>query len=949
MSYTSTVGKILLKHNSPSDLHAFIDSKELDKKNIAAFFADLAEKHPDQYKQVVSDLTRLGFETATRLGSTVRLGDLLPPAFKEERFASLRKDIDNIKAQKLAGHKERDAIVDLLNKFSNDINKELVENGIKENKTLAKVVKAGARGSPAQYRQTIFSPVSVNDNKGGILTDFIIDRSFAEGLTLPQYLAHTFGSRQASAATKLAVADAGALGKQLSRAGMTVLVEMHDCGTHNGIAVKTDDKDYIGSFLAKPVDKYNYNNEVTSGMLVTLFSKGISDIIVRNPITCQASHDHNENAVCQLCIGKREKGLPALGSYIGIIAGTTLAEPLSQGMLNCLESNTYIRLSDYSLKKIKDIKIGDEVLGADENGFTFSAKVTNKFNQGYQKVYSYKFRKGSTRLFETLIATENHKILSNVKKWSCKAEADNNKLQVLPLNHIGRDFNAVKGIQHNTDYAIDDNFAYLFGLLMGDYGMWDKYAHEKIIPMEFYKWNNKSIADLIAGLIDTDGSICLSNIRGKNRLCISYSSTSKQLAQQLSDLLEWRFCIYSTNLTKVRSAGQSNSKHDQWAFTINDSTSLHNFIKYIPVKGIKKNKLNEMKQYIPEGNNTFYTLKRQRNPELIGYRQCWDIEVEHESALFVLGNGLIVHNSKHAGGSARSASSFGGFKYVNQMFNIPETFLHEAPIAEKDGVVDKIRIAPQGGHYVDIHNNDNTKSEYYVHPDLNVFAKEGSKVEEGDVLSDGIPHPAKIVKHKGIGAGRVYFSDQIKKTFENSQLGGINKRNFDTISKSLISHVRITDPKGLGNYLPDTIVNYHSLEKDYQPRPDSKKVRVDAAKGLYLEIPELHYTIGTRLTNSMIANLKHHNIDYVTVHEEGPGFEPEMQRLLDIPAHEHDWMHTLYSTHLERRLMKSVNTGASSSITGPSPVPGLAYAVGFGKNTVTEKKSEELEEALSFE
>jgi hypothetical protein len=139
------------------------------------------------------------------------------------------------------------------------------------------------------------------------------------------------------------------------------------------------------------------------------------------------------------------------------------------------------------------------------------------------------------------------------------------------------------------------------------------------------------------------------------------------------------------------------------------------------------------------------------------------------------------------------------------------------------------------------------------------------------------------------------------------------------------------------------------LEKDYQPRPDSKKVRVDAAKGLYLEIPELHYTIGTRLTNSMIADLKHHNIDYVTVHEEGPGFEPEMQRLLDIPAHEHDWMHTLYSTHLERRLMKSVNTGASSSITGPSPVPGLAYAVGFGKNTVTEKKSEELEEALSFE
>jgi len=203
-----------------------------------------------------------------------------------------------------------------------------------------------------------------------------------------------------------------------------------------------------------------------------------------------------------------------------------------------------------------------------------------------------------------------------------------------------------------------------------------------------------------------------------------------------------------------------------------------------------------------------------------------------------LSQGML--NSKHSGGSARSASSFGGFKYVNQLFNIPETFVHEAPLATKDGTISKVRIAPQGGHYVDIKHDDGSTEEHYVHPDLNVFVHEGHKVEEGDVLSDGIPNPAKIVKHKGIGAGRVYFSNQIKNTFENSQLGGINKRNFDTISKNLISHVRITDNKGIGNYLPGTVVNYHSLEKDYQPRPDSKKVRIDAAKGLYLETPELY-------------------------------------------------------------------------------------------------------------
>lgn len=637
MSYKTTVGKVLLKHYSPPATHEFLDTQELDKKNISKFFSILADKHPEDYKQVVSDLTRLGFESATRLGSTVRLTDLIPPSFKEERFKSLHGDIAAIKAKKLPANKERGEVIDLLNNFSNDINKELVEHGIKENKTLAKVVRAGARGSPAQYRQTIFSPVAVNDNKGGILTDFIIDRSFSEGLTLPQYLAHTFGSRQASAATKLAVADAGFLGKQLSRAGMTVKIEEHDCGTDNGIAVKTDDKDYIGSFLAKPVSKYNHNNEVTPAMLADLKSKGITDIIVRNPITCQSSQHSHANAVCQLCAGRREKGLPEMGSYLGVIAGTTLAEPLSQGMLN----------------------------------------------------------------------------------------------------------------------------------------------------------------------------------------------------------------------------------------------------------------------------------------------------------------------TKHSGGGAKSATVFGGFKYVNQLFNIPETFVHEAPLSSHDGVVHEVRKAPQGGHYVAIKHENNKIEEHYVHPDLNVFAVPGQKVEAGDVLSDGIPNPAKIVKYKGIGEGRVYFSKAIKDTFENSQLGDINKRNFDIVSKGLVTHVKISNPKGLGDYLPDSIVNYHSIEKDYTPRPDSKKVRIDAAKGLYLEKPELHYTIGTRLTSGMVSNLKKHGIDYAIVHDESPGFEPSMQSLLNIPAHEHDWMHALYSTNLERRLIKAVNTGASSSITGPSPIPGLAYAVGFG----VQKKSEEVEdtELLSFE
>jgi DNA-directed RNA polymerase subunit beta' len=631
---------VVLQYHSTPEFRQFLDEKELDKKNIGTFFQDLATKQPESYKRVVSDLTRLGFETATRLGSTVTLADLLPPTFKEAKFKKLDQDLEAIYAKKLPKAKEDDEISMLFGKFSDDVNKELIEVGLKENKTLAKVVKAGARGSPTQYRQTVFAPVAVNDAKGRILTQFPIRQSFAEGLSIPEYLAHTFGARQGAVATKLAVAEAGFFSKQMARAGMTIRVEEHDCGTQNGIPISVDDRESTGYFLARPAGGFNRNNEINSKMLATLKDKGVKQIIVRSPITCEAPAHHHPGAICQLCAGRREKGLPPVGDYIGITASTTLGEPLSQGTLN----------------------------------------------------------------------------------------------------------------------------------------------------------------------------------------------------------------------------------------------------------------------------------------------------------------------TKHESGSARKASTASGFKLINQLANVPETFKGKAPLVKHDGEVIEVRKAPQGGYYVDVKDTQGEIEEYYVPEGFEVHVKKGQKVEQGDLVSEGIINPAEVVQLKGIGEGRRYFAETMKRAFEDSGLGGINRRNFELLAKGQIDHVRVTNPKGLGDYLPDQIVHYHALAKSYVARPDAKKVRVDQAYGKYLEIPELHYTIGTRLSSSMIKHLKDHGVEMVTVHDYPPDFEPEMQRLIDVPAYEQDWMHQLYSTNLERRLLQAVNTGASSNLRGPSPVPGLAYGVGFGLNKTSEDDSiEEAEEKFSFE
>ncbi len=219
--------------------------------------------------------------------------------------------------------------------------------------------------------------------------------------------------------------------------------------------------------------------------------------------------------------------------------------------------------------------------------------------------------------------------------------------------------------------------------------------------------------------------------------------------------------------------------------------------------------------------------------------------------------------------------------------------------------------------------------EYYIPAGFDLKVKQGDKVEAGDVLSEGIVNPSDVVRLKGIGEGRVYFAKAMKQAFDDAGMGGVNKRNFELIAKNIVDHVIIDHPEGIGNHLSGSVASYQSIEKAYKPRPDAITARVDQAYNKYLEKPELHYTIGTRLTEAAIKNLQKHNINNVVVHKDSPGFSPDMQRLYDIPMYENDWMHQLYSTNLEKRLIQAVNTGMQSNVKGPSPIPGLAYGVGF--------------------
>ncbi|NBO18846.1 MAG: hypothetical protein EBV03_06405, partial [Proteobacteria bacterium] len=226
-------------------------------------------------------------------------------------------------------------------------------------------------------------------------------------------------------------------------------------------------------------------------------------------------------------------------------------------------------------------------------------------------------------------------------------------------------------------------------------------------------------------------------------------------------------------------------------------------------------------------------------------------------------------SSKHSGGVG-GAGAISGFKALNALVQVPEKYPNGATHAQLDGTVQEIRPAPQGGNYVVIDSH-----EHYVPTDVPLTVKRGDTVEAGDVISDGMPSPGEIVKYKGVGEGRRYFVGAMRQVLANSGIGA-HRRNIELLARGLINHVRLTDE--YGDYVPDDLIPYSMLERNWTPRPGSVRGNPKSLSGHYLERPVLHYSIGTKIGKSVIGNLEKYGIKDIEAHKEPPPFEPEMVR-----------------------------------------------------------------------
>lgn len=282
-------------------------------------------------------------------------------------------------------------------------------------------------------------------------------------------------------------------------------------------------------------------------------------------------------------------------------------------------------------------------------------------------------------------------------------------------------------------------------------------------------------------------------------------------------------------------------------------------------------------------------------------------------------------SAKHSGGVAGQEKAVSGFQYINQLIQVPKRMQGGAAHSEVDGKVQRIEPAPAGGSYVVIGDK-----QHFVNPGFKLKHKVGDEVEAGDVISDGIPNPALIVRHKGVGAGRRYFVEEFRKAMASGGMRG-HRRNIELLARGLINHVKLTDETD--SHAPDDIVPYSTLEHTYKPREGHQLLVPKKAVGQYLERPVLHYTIGTKIRPSMLKDFEEFGIRELQTHKDPPPFEPHMVRGMYQLQHDPDWMTQMYGSGLKKSLLNSVATGAKSEERGTSFVPSLAATTDFGEDS----------------
>lgn len=278
----------------------------------------LAQDDPERYTKTIVAVKNLGDELATLEGISVGLDDIAP----------IYSQRDSVMAPAIKAF-NRATTDTQRRKVVLDTQSKLVDQAKHHPGTLGAMARSGGRGNLVQLSKTVNSPAAANDEHDQA-QPWLIRHSYAEGLRPADAWAANREARMAAVKSTIEVSEPGDLSKIIANNVSGQVVTSHDCGTHNGLRFSVASPEIVDRYLAAPAGKFARNTAITKSIVDGLRKEGITDVLARSPMTCEA-----HTGVCQLCMGKDVVGkLNRIGDNVGIRASHALGEPLTQLALN---------------------------------------------------------------------------------------------------------------------------------------------------------------------------------------------------------------------------------------------------------------------------------------------------------------------------------------------------------------------------------------------------------------------------------------------------------------------------------------------------------------------------------------------------------------------------------------------------------------------------------------
>lgn len=887
---------LLLNSYLPEDLRNY--DKIYDVKDINKIMHAVATKYPEKYAEITKKISDLGRTASYMQGETITLKDLEAVIDKEAIMAQMQEEIKALPKDENFTQARRA----IFSKYTAMIEKETAANALKNRNNIAMSVLSGARGKMPQLRAMI-SPVGTYSDYRGVPIDVYAKESFAEGIRPATFLASTFGSRASVISTKCIHKNTHVRMADLSVKMIMDIVP--------GEEVLGADKD--GTMF--PVKVLNVFDQGKKDCYTYRFYKP-DEIDRTTKITCTEDHkflmQQESKDTFEVIPFKelKEEGINPFGGWVyegkehvgnKHCYDIEVDHPdhlfvLANGMITSNSSTAKGGdLAKQFASTAADLIVQEEDCGTD-NGL--SLELDDPSLKGRVLAHDVDGFKAGSFITRDMLHT-----LGNAGRKRIVARS--------PITCSCSDGLCAKCVGKLYKGGKLPKVGDAIGLTASSTTM------EPVTQMALCLVKGTKVR------LASGGSKSIERIKHGDLVLAAEVDEQDVVPTPVLDIFfkpQQFVRKYTIDMDGVEKVVECTEQHKFMTCDrlMNSRTVLP--INVIYTKGLplyfwKDNEFHEA--YITKASG-----KR--------VADCYDIEIGTLDHLFVLSNGIITSNSaKHTAGMTKDKRSYSGLEIIQQFTQSPEKFKDIGVVSELDGTVDSIEEAPQGGTFVTV-----SGEKHYIPAGHTVEVKQGQKVEAGDQLAEGLVDAEDVVRLKGLGAGRKYYADRLNKILEDSG-AKTDKRNTEILARAAIRHVRVTNNDGLGNYLPDDIVDYNALQKTYVP-DDVQRKKANQAIGYYLAKPALHYSIGTRITPSVAKELEENEYEDLDVTEFEPEFSPEMIRLRASSHSNPDWLASLGTSYLSKQLNEASTRGDDTNVEHNKDYrPRIMYGKDFGKN-VTE-------------